>query len=156
MSRPHLDWQQLGSLQFSPRVNRMGALTEPSMSQLIMKFTYSPTTTTQTIPVNVASALALQPQNEMSNRMRAAILFPPSQFENHLQNLRPEKQCIKCPAPLFLPVVPMKDKKYDHNSILRFIYSLCASWILQQRCDCKDRRFSATLALWLFSANSCW
>lgn len=156
MARPHLDWQQLGSLQFSPCADQMGTLTEPTMSQPIMKFAYSATAANQTVPVNAAPALALQPQNEQP--YESSYFFPPHPlFENHLENLWPEKQCIQCPAPLFLPTVPMKGKKYDHNSIPRFIYSLCTSWILKQRCDCWGRRFSAMLGLrLLLSANSCW
>lgn len=70
MARPHLDWQQLGSLQFSPRADQMGTLTEPTMSQPIMKFAYSATAANQTVPVNAAPALALQPQNEQPYESR--------------------------------------------------------------------------------------
>lgn len=153
MARPHLDWQQLGSLQFSPRADRMGTLTKPTMSQLIMKF--SPTTTTQTIAVNAPSALVLQPQNEQSHES-SYFISPSSIWKTISEIFGRKSNAFKCPAPLLLPAVPMKDKKYDHNPILRFIYSLCTSWILQQRCDCKDRRFSAMLKLrLLLSANSC-
>lgn len=81
MARPHLDWQQLGSLQFSPLADRMGMLTRPTMSQLILKFAYSPTATTQNIPIN--AALALQPQNEQPHESSyfispSSIWKPPS------------------------------------------------------------------------------
>lgn len=77
MARPHLDWQQLGSLQFSPRANQMGTLTEPTMSQPIMKFAYSATAANQTVPVNAAPALALQPQNEQPYESRYFFYFFP-------------------------------------------------------------------------------
>lgn len=75
MARPHLDWQQLGSLQFSPCADQMGTLTEPTMSQPIMKFAYSATAANQTVPVNAAPALALQPQNEQP--YESSYFFPP-------------------------------------------------------------------------------
>lgn len=155
MARPHLDWQQLGSLQFSPCANRMGTLTKPTMLQLIMRCACSPTITMQTIPVNASLTLVLQLQNEQ--------LHESSFFYSPLLNLKKTslkslaRKAMQCPAPLFLPAVPMKDKKYYHNPILRFICSLCTSWILQQQGDCKDRRFFAMLKLWLLLfANSCW
>lgn len=129
MARPHLDWQQLGSLQFSPRADQTGTLTEPAVSQPIMKFAYPATAASPTVPVNAAHS------RRMSNHMRTAIFFPSSilNLKTVLKTFGRAKQCIQCPAPLFLVTVLMKDKKYDHNSIPRFIYSLCTSWILQQR-----------------------
>lgn len=84
MVGPHLDWQQLGSLQFSPHADRLWMLTRPTRSLLIRKFACSPTTRTQTTPINSILVLALQPQNEQPHESShfispSSIWKPPSE-----------------------------------------------------------------------------